>query len=354
MIRFGKSSADYIRMRKSLVGADRPGAGLEGFHRVSALYRSQPRRERCVVCSAALGPSIFTLFEVGYTICPDCGHFNGLHEDTAEFARALYEQQAAAAPLSETYGDGDAAAYARRLGSVYTPKAEFLRDALCEAGEDPAALTYADLGAGAGHFVAAMRQCGMHDSTGYETSADMVDYGNRAGGGTLLHHVAVDDIGRLASEVDADVLTMIFSLEHICGLSAFLMRVRENPRLKYFYFAVPVYGPSVFLEALFPDTTPRVLGNGHTHLFTDRSIDRLCALFGMRRLSEWWFGATAFDVLRYVSAGLSRRAETRNAVDEWSHLMIPLIDDLQLAIDRRKLASEVHMLVALEPVSAPR
>ena len=191
-------------------------------------------------------------------------------------------------------------------------------------------------------------RAGLTRTVGYETSEELVDGANALFGGTLLRHNALNTLDKLAATVEADVIAMIFSLEHIPALRSFLSALRSNPRCRYFYFAVPTVSPSIMLEALFPHVMPRVLGLGHTHLFSDQSLERICREFGLRRAAEWWFGANAFDLHRFVSVQLGERAETKGAVAAWNDMVLPLIDDLQLVFDKHKLSSEIHLVTAVE------
>jgi hypothetical protein len=105
---------------------------------------------------------------------------------------------------------------------------------------------------------------------------------------------------------------------------------------------VPLYTPSALIDIAFPNFAPRVLGLGHTHLFTDRSIDVLCSRFHFRRMAEWWFGGNAFDIIRNIALSLDEGASK-----EWMEQMGRVIDGMQRAFDHQKLSSEVHILAAI-------
>jgi hypothetical protein len=189
----------------------------------------------------------------------------------------------------------------------------------------------------------ALRESGLADAIGYEASETLVRSTNRRLGEEILKPTRVEDVAKLAEAVDAHVITMIFALEHVHDLNAFLASLRRNKTLRYFYFAVPLYTPSALIDMAFPKFAPRVLGLGHTHLFTDRSIDVLCSRFHLRRVAEWWFGGNAFDIIRNIALSLDERVAA-----EWMQQMGRVIDGLQLAFDHQKLSSEVHILAAIE------
>jgi hypothetical protein len=70
-------------------------------------------------------------------------------------------------------------------------------------------------------------------------------------------------------------------------------------------------------------------------------------VFGLRRRAQWWFGSDMLDL--YRAGTVLDRSRPRHArdVEAWTERMRPLIDPLQLQIDRRRLASEVHLLLEI-------
>lgn len=346
MIKFGKSNAEYLRVKSFFYDLDKNSKYIDMASKVSAEYRKQPLRKGCVACNHAIHGVQFTLlYGVEYCVCNQCGHLNGLYQDTEEFAEFAYAEGGAGE--AGIYGDLDREIYGQRVDSIYVPKAEFMCESIREKGLDPSNFTYADFGAGAGHFISAMRKLGLSDVFGYEVSPELANLANQYHNSKVVHHNNVSDLEEIAATVDADVVTMIFSLEHIIELRSFLSALTSNSRVKFFYFAVPIFNPAVFLEAVFPGVMSRILGKGHTHLFTNESINWLCEEFGLDRISEWWFGGNAFDLHRFVSVKLQSEPSSASAFQFWNDMMLPIIDDLQLAFDRQKLSSEVHLLTAM-------
>jgi hypothetical protein len=342
IIKFGKSNADYVRGKDYYLDRSSNQYWLNKAIAASAEYAKQPRRDLCVACRARLGAAQFHYLGADYTLCGACGHFNGLHEDTLEFSKFLYEQDHGGAAV--VYEDETLDSFKERVGSTYLPKADFLIEALRTVEPDPKRFRYTDFGAGAGHFVMALRESGIADAIGYEASEALVRSSNRRLGQQILRPTRVEDLAKLAETVDAHVITMIFALEHVHDLNEFMASLRRNETLRYFYFAVPLYTPSALIDMAFPNFAPRVLGLGHTHLFTDHSIDVLCSRFRLTRVADWWFGGNAFDIIRNISLTLDEGA----AREEWMEQMRRVIDDTQLAFDRQKLSSEVHVLAAIE------
>lgn len=335
LIRYGKSAGPLIALKENFFRDNE--ALCAASRRTALLYAAQPRRARCKCCDEALGDPSFAKAGIGYVLCGRCGHLNGAHEDTEEFCAALYTETGGAS-YAATYSAADRDAYKRRVDDIYFPKAAFLCDAL-SARHDPRRLAYADLGAGSGYFVAALREAGCQRVQGYEVSEAQAALAERNLGPGAVRVMAMDALVDTASSLDCDVVSMIGVLEHVREPRAVLDALRGNRRVSHLFISVPLFSPCVFLEMAFPQVFPRHLAGGHTHLYTERSLDWTCAEFGMRRAAEWWFGADMVDLFRAVSVTLN------GAAAPWTQMFGPAIDDVQLALDRRKLASEVHMLL---------
>ena len=346
MIRYGKSSTGYLESKSLFYNRDANQDWSDLAHSIGALYCKQPLRDGCVVCGMKFGEPSFIFHESPYSFCTDCGHLNGHHEDTLEFTARLYEMSMNR--TVDVYMDQTHESFMKRVHDLYYPKVNFMCEGLRDFDEDPMALRYVDLGAGAGHFVAALREVGLINAIGYETSKELVEGTNALFGEEFLRHNEMGGLNEIVTTVEADLIAMIFSLEHVPALRSFLNALRLNPHCRYFYFAVPTVSPSIALEVLYPHVMPRVLGLGHTHLFSNQSIDRMCREFGLQRVAEWWFGSTAFDFHRSISYQLGERTETRGLNSMWNDMMLPLIDDLNLIFDKHQFSSEVHLLTLIE------
>jgi hypothetical protein len=342
MIRFGKPFGPLLQIKADQIG--RVDEARAEQARLTALYRQQPARTHCKICHTALPAASFELHGVGYAWCGDCGHLNGVHDDTAAFAEAVYGEAGAEA-YAVAYAPVDADAYWSRVDRIYVPKAEFLRDALAESGVGLGSLSCADFGAGSGYFVAALEKMRAASVVGYEPSPVQARIAETMLGPGRVIRTALDALGDIAAEIGADMVSMIGVLEHLRDPRAILSGLRANPRIRWIYLSLPLAGPSVAVEALFPTVPRRHLVGGHTHLFTESSIDRICADFGLRRVSEWWFGSDLLDLYR---AGLQRLAQepaTAGLGSLWQQHLLPALDEMQLALDRKKLSTEVHLLL---------
>lgn len=343
MKKYGKPSAGILGVGQTFFAEN--DASLEAARRHAQLYVAQPVRVRCKLCDGTLpGSADFRKLSVPYASCRRCGHLNGLHEDTDAFCEALYLD----ASYATYYASADAERYRYRVDAVYRPKVAFLEEALRSQGVDFRTLRYADFGAGSGYFVAALASAGVADVLGLEVSPEQVAFANRMLPGDRLRLTDLRGTLEQALSLTSDVVSLIGVLEHLQDPRAFLRALRQNPAPKYLFLVLPLFGLCVFLEMAFPNVYPRHLVSDHTHLFTMSSIAWMQQEFGLSRVAEWWFGSDMIDLYREVSVMLSGNDEQRSMTDEWALRMQPLIDPMQLAIDRMHLGSEVHLLLRIE------
>jgi hypothetical protein len=342
--RYGKPSADVIGIKQSFFQEN--DRLLAWSRYIGEVYRHQPIRIRCKCCDGGLDAAGLSFAKQGidYIICPRCGHLNGRFEDTAEFCAMLYADGDGEA-YATNYAAEDRAAFDRRVGAIYAPKAQFLLDALEDAGADPGALRYADIGAGSGYFVAALRGAGLHGAVGYEVSDAQRRLAAAMLGGGAVEPVGIDAEAALAARLDAEVVSLIGVLEHVRRPRELLAALRANTAIQYVYLSVPLFSPSVYFEMAFPEVMQRQLSGGHTHLYTESSLDWTCREFGFGRAGEWWFGTDLVDLYRSVLVSLESRPELRAMTESWSRGWAPVIDEMQLVLDRNKLSSEVHLLL---------
>ncbi|MCA1907034.1 MAG: class I SAM-dependent methyltransferase [Magnetospirillum sp.] len=341
MIRFGKSFGPLFQHKRDMFADN--DALLARQRQLAELYLAQPARTGCKTCDAPLGPPDFRSRGIPYASCPRCGHLNGCHEDSEALCAALYTGDAAT-DYARAYTASDVDAYERRVADIYLPKAAFLREALSEAGLGDAGISCADLGAGSGYFVSALRRTGF-TATGYEVSPTQVALAKAMLGEGAVHPIGVNDLESLAGSLPGPVVSMIGVLEHLRHPRRVMAALTANPNVRHLYLSLPLVGPSVIIEALFPSVTPRHLAVEHTHLYSESSIDWLCREFGWRRQSEWWFGSDIMDLFRAGTVRLGQDRDTRGLQTMWLTHLQPAMDALQLALDERKLSTEVHMVL---------
>ena len=342
MIRFGKSAQDILGFKKDFFESN--DRIRDDLLRINKLYAKQPRRFLCKLCTHKLPATPkFKAHEVEYLVCSRCGHLNGAYEDTAEFCNAVYAEESGS-KYARTYHSDDRDAYFQRIEQIYTPKAKFMIDALREQGMNPKELSYADLGAGSGYFVGALRGSDLDRVIGYEVSQAQVDLASHMLAGRFVEQHALDDLDAIIQGLKCEVVSMVGVLEHVRHPREVLARLSENKNVKFLYISVPLFSTSVFIEMVFPMVMPRHLAAAHTHLFTESSLNWMAGEFKMHRVAEWWFGTDIMDLFRSMTVMLQKSPQTREVAAEWQALFAPLLDDLQIVLDKRKLSSEVHAL----------
>lgn len=345
MQKYGKPSAPLLS-HKAHFFEENEGL-LQRQRSLAALYANQPQRQRCKACDGPISEVSFSKLGVDYLVCPRCGHLNGAFEDSDAFCSELYVEAGGKA-YARDYSSADREAYRKRTDDIYVPKARFLVDALAAKGEEPKTLSYADFGAGSGYFVSALRATGLTDVRGFEVSETQAALANEMAGDTVVRTHALGDTVSLAGEVEADVVSLIGVLEHLQQPRELLAALKSNPAVSYLYISVPLFSPSVFIEAAFQDVMQRHLSGGHTHLYSESSIDWTCREFSMSRVAEWWFGGDIMDLYRSILVRLAASDKTAGAAELWTGMMKPAMDAMQEALDRKHLSSEVHMLLQFE------
>ena len=86
----------------------------------------------------------------------------------------------------------------------------------------------------------------------------------------------------------------------------------------------------------------RQLSGGHTHLTRmNRSIG--CAEHKFERTSEW-FGSDFVDLYRIVSV-FGEPEDGGASPGMWADEFLPVLDAMQVELDKRQLSSEVHLLL---------
>jgi hypothetical protein len=344
MIRYSKPLGELLSFKQHFFDAN--DAHLQRFKEIAGVYRAQPPRTVCKNCTFPLdtSPSArFTKLGVEYTLCARCGHCNGVCEDTEEFCRYLYTDDAGESYARNYSADG-IQQYRDRVAHIYLPKARFLREALDEEGARQAGLV--DFGAGAGYFVSAAREAGLDVVAGYEPSDAMVRLGNAMIGEDVLVRHELDEIVPIVSRAPAPVASFVGVLEHLYDPRRVLRALRENDSVRYVFFSVPLFSPTVILETVFPEVMPRHLAAAHTHLYTEQSIQHFCDEFGFERASEWWFGLDMTDLCRSVLVSLQKTGGAHAPLSQyWADRFMSMIDDLQRVLDEARACSEVHMLL---------
>ena len=342
--KYGKPFKGYVSIKSEFFDLDINDDNVSKIKKIDELYAAQPIRKFCKLCNNPFQKEIFHRNGIKYFICKNCGHLNGEYEDTKEYCENLYAPEKESDEL-QTYKDKDKEAYNFRMNNIYLPKAKFLFDELSNQGLNPSDLSYIDIGSGAGHMVSAMKHVGLDKTIGYEVTKENVDFANRMNNSEVLKFHHLDEINKIISTTTASVVTSIFMLEHVQNPYCLCQEIKKNKNIKYLLLAVPMFSIGVIIEQAFPHIRKRSLGTGHTHLFTEKSLKWLSKQIGFEILTNWWFGADAFDLHRYLNVHFRKDENKLGLADKWDELIAPLLNDIQLVFDKNKLSSEIHMFI---------
>lgn len=335
MIKTGKSNIEMLSLKKDFF--ERDEKLLKNQLNIGEFYKKQPIRIYCKNCNKNLEGVKFTKQNVNYTICKNCSHLNGQHEDTDEFCDFMYSKNEGL-DYSKNYIPKDYETFLERVNQIYNPKVEFLINSLKEKNEEFLDMSFGDFGCGNGYLLKSLQNYGINNLVGFEVSETFVKNGNILLGNEVVKKIDINNYLNVVKNVD--VLSLIGVLEHIQQPREFLKNLKNIKGLRYLYISVPTHSFSSYLETFSQNHFSRQLGSGHTHLYTDNSLKYIEKEFGLERISEWWFGTDMLDLFRHFSLDLDKK----NLSEEFKNYFIELIDSLQLEIDKQKKSSEVHLL----------
>lgn len=339
--RFSKPSGDVAQEWDRLLRED--AENLRRERAVSASLRQGNLRVTCILCGESLKEAeSFPHRGLPYLHCPSCTHFQSARLPSESHRRALDRE----IPFHSIYKPLDPAAYQSRVERIYRPKLDWILDSALAAGATREGLLrrrWLEIGCGAGFFLKALQQAGASQAAGVDSNAQLVAAANDALGGNRASHSELG-IPELVRDFDADVYAAFFVLEHTDALHETLLRLKDKPAGTIFCFAVPVQGLGAVLEGAFDHFYARNLdGAVHTHLFTDKSIERAMAIAGYEPVAQWVFGQDASDFARML---LTRAAGNLPAtlLDDLKKNLSGLQDDWQACIDKRFLSDSRHVL----------
>ncbi len=307
---------------------------------MAEILSAQPKRTCCKICNAPVSPGLTVKSHgLSYIRCDVCGHLNSEFEDTDDFAGKVYVED----DYSKNYSESDKAQYESRRDLIYIPKAEFLRDSLNKDGLDISDMEVLDIGAGCGYFVSALKALGIKGS-GIEVSENEVRYGNEANGDKILTHIGLTDSVGYLRESRANIVSAIGVLEHLVHLNENLEAIKTNRNIRYLYASVPMFSFSCAFEASHQDCYNRHMGGTHTHLFTNESVKFMADSIGFETAYEWRFGSDINDLYRFIMVELAK-TDNKSFAAMFSEKFTPLMDELQLVLDKSEFSSELHFIL---------
>jgi 2-polyprenyl-3-methyl-5-hydroxy-6-metoxy-1,4-benzoquinol methylase len=340
IIRYGKSMFDILNVKSPFFNENEKL--LNTARKTWAIYKQQPKRTQCKLCGSTLPhEKIFTDLGVDFFLCENCGHLNGAHQDTVEYAEAVYSGEG----LGEFYIEPSITQYIARLESIYIPKALFLSDCLRSLNVDTK--NFLDVGCGCGYMVGAMQRLG-YSVRGIDMSDQEVAYGNRMLGGNYLQTIQQNELADIVGNATEQVLSIINVLEHVSDLSTVLEAIQSNKNVQYMFFAVPFFSLSNIFGLVFPDVFNRQLATTHTHLFSFKSIEWMNKKYGFESVARWNFGADIMDLYRSIMVKLNPTDKKLSSLV--SDFFKSEADSMQLLVDKSNFCSEAHMLVKINHI----
>lgn len=332
IIKYSKPSIAVIKNKTSFF--EQNDRHLNHVKSVNNFYKEQPSRNHCKTCSQELGEIDLLIHDVPYSLCENCNHLNGRHEDTKEFAEFLYSDSD-----GEIYSKNYLQDFDSRVNDIYLPKANFLREVLVDNNIFKYSVT--DIGCGGGHFVKACEDLNI-DAIGYDVNKNLIELGSTLLKKNKIMYKDLDLINELIESTDTEVLSLVGVLEHLMDPVGALKAFKDS-KANYLYLQVPLFSFAAIQESMHDDVFPRQLNAGHTHLYTNESIQFLCDKFSLQRAGEWWFGTDMVDLFRHL------HIKVNGVTDKKSNIINTYfgnyIDDFQKVIDKEKLCSGVNMVL---------
>ncbi len=330
IIKFSKSYENIFNIKKDFYINNK--TNLNSSLKINKIYKKQPLRKSCKNCGSKNIKTFIKSFGVPYKLCLFCGHLNGAYQDTNVFAKKLYNQDGGK-NYSKNYLDD----YYQRVKNIYIPKVDFLNKVIKKK------LKIIDLGCGGGHFIKALEMKKI-SATGYETSKDLCSLGNKKLKKNKILLTSLNEIYQLPKKEDkANTLSLIHVLEHLVEPNR-LMDSFVRSKLKYLYIAVPLFSLTTFIENSFPNIFPRQLSGGHTHLYTEKSLNYLAKKYNLKIIGEYWFGTDIPDLMRsLINSGSITNKKIYG--QQLNNKFSKFIDELQSILDKNKVCSEVHMVL---------
>lgn len=339
---YGKNFEDILKLKSNYFEENERFLKLE--EEQSVLYRQQGKRKNCKICGNRLEVKLFQKLGIDYFSCIVCGHLNGGYEDSDEFVKEIYVNEGGA-KYAENYHSENIVAYQKRLEKIYIPKAQFLLNSLDKIEEKSSQLTYVDFGAGSGYFVSALKKLGITKVKGFEPSEVQVELANKMNQSNFLEVCKIGNEIPLLESISTDVISMIGVLEHLQNPIEIMSAIVTNKTIRYIYISIPMFSLTVFFELIFDKVWSRHLSGGHTHLFTEQSLEYIFGKFGLKKVAEWWFGSDLLDLYRSMSIQLKKQDIEKTGINKFEDMIHSILNPTQLEIDKKHLSSEVHLLL---------
>jgi len=338
--KFGKKHSDVLSIKKHFYTDN--DILLLKQKKISKIYINQPLRKSCKACEKKLLGQKFKNHKIIYIECKSCGHINGKCQDTEKFSNIIYKSSSL--QYSKNYFSKNLKDFKVRQKKIYDPKVHFLKQGIKEWKK----IKVLDFGCGSGYFVSSLIDNGFKNVEGFEVSLEQINYGKKIfkllnKKDNVLKFIETNEVFEKIKKTNAECISVIGVLEHLVNLKKFLNTIKLNKNIKYIFLCVPMFSLSAIIENNFDSVFNRQLGGGHTHLFTEKSLLNMMRKISFMEVSSWWFGSDFSDLLRSLMIKANKKNE-KPLINQLKKLQNE-IDSLQFVLDKKKLSSQVHMIL---------
>jgi len=333
-VKYSKSSSDIENESNEWLKNDHDILSTQKNKSIAKIQVIQ--RKNCILCNNNLtNVSSFFHRSVPYVECTICGHVQAeqiINDDVG-------------CEFDNIYPDQTESKWISRRDRIYKPKLKWIIDVLADLGiseEHAKKMEWFEIGSGAGYFMDVLRHYGVMKMSGIEANRLLVERTNK-----LLkknYTVCTTDIGRSITNSNAEIMVSFFVLEHLSDPIQLINAIKGKPKGTVFIFAVPVFGLSTVLEAVFDGHAARNLDSVvHRQLYTERSIQYFLDMAGYEMKGMWVFGQDASDFSRML---LIKTCEIYPATINKSIIskLNSLADNFQSVIDNSHFSDARHVL----------
>ena len=330
VIKFSKKISDISTIKKDFFISN--VKYLKNALKINKLYSKQIRRKNCKNCNFKIKNVTFISHNIEYSVCERCQHLNGVYEDTNSFNRKVYLSEA-----GSNYINSYKKNFNLRVSKIYEPKAKFLKKVLKKN------FSIIEIGCGAGQFIKACENRNIK-AKGFDINDELIGLGKQYLKVNKIEIVKEENIYEIIKKSNADVCALIHTLEHLQNPNLFIQKLKKT-KIKYLFINIPLFSFSSFIENVFKNVYPRHLSADHTHLYSKKSLEYFTKRYNLEILGEWWFGSDISDLFR--SMLLSSNFKSKKFIEYFQSYFGEHIDTLQTVLDKKKLSSEVHMVLKL-------
>ena len=304
---------------------------LSKIKKINAKYIRLKKRSICKNCKKKKLIYFFKSFNVDYFLCKKCNHLNGGFEESERFLNDLYSSND-----GKNYSKNYIKNYNKRINDIYIPKVKFLKKILGKT-------EVIEIGSGDGAF---LKACEIEKITalGLEPNTTMMRFAQKKLKKNKIYFSKLDQIEIPDSTNSKTCIVAIGVIEHLKDPDIFF-RLFKKSKYKYLFFSVPLFSFSAILENSFKSIYPRHLGGAHTHLYTEKSLSYILKKYKLKKRAAWWFGQDMLDLSRSLKINSNINYKDIYLKNFMKKYLDKNLNDIQYIFDRKKICSEVHMIV---------